>query len=200
VALLPHDHRWSGADSIPARKLAEEKLLLLGAGHCFREQVIEDCPQCVDPDSDGPWSGITLGACNDEGGPDLAPCHPDVDGIARNNLVLERHGPIGCGVQFIEAHIDSGQAENNIVADDGDGAICNPVQADPPVVQTGTSYVQGPSDPANPSLTFLGAVSARSGREGTTEEFFRVAVEQRKFSYRPEYGAPALIELFRSLR
>jgi LysR family hydrogen peroxide-inducible transcriptional activator len=54
VALLPHDHRWSGADSIPARKLAEEKLLLLGAGHCFREQVIEACPQCVDPDSDGP--------------------------------------------------------------------------------------------------------------------------------------------------
>jgi len=54
VALLPPDHRWSGEDTIPAKKLAEEKLLLLGAGHCFREQVIEACPQCVDPDSNGP--------------------------------------------------------------------------------------------------------------------------------------------------
>jgi LysR family hydrogen peroxide-inducible transcriptional activator len=54
VALLPPDHRWSGESAIPSRKLAEEKLLLLGPGHCFREQVIEACPQCVDPDSDGP--------------------------------------------------------------------------------------------------------------------------------------------------
>ena len=29
-------------------------MLLLGPGHCFREQVIAACPQCVDPDSDGP--------------------------------------------------------------------------------------------------------------------------------------------------
>jgi LysR family hydrogen peroxide-inducible transcriptional activator len=54
VALLPPDHRWSGEGAIPSRKLAEEKLLLLGPGHCFREQVIEACPQCVDPDNDGP--------------------------------------------------------------------------------------------------------------------------------------------------
>lgn len=54
VALLPPDHRWSLEAAIPSRKLAEEKLLLLGAGHCFREQVIEACPKCVDPDSAGP--------------------------------------------------------------------------------------------------------------------------------------------------
>ena len=54
VALLPPDHRWSGETTIPSRKLAEEKLLLLGPGHCFREQVIEACPKCVDPDSEGP--------------------------------------------------------------------------------------------------------------------------------------------------
>lgn len=54
VALLPPDHRWSGEAAIPSKKLAEEKLLLLGPGHCFREQVIDACPQCVDPDSDGP--------------------------------------------------------------------------------------------------------------------------------------------------
>ncbi|MGH8442034.1 MAG: hydrogen peroxide-inducible genes activator [Nevskiaceae bacterium] len=54
VALLPPDHRWSAEGAIPSRRLAEEKLLLLGPGHCFREQVIEACPKCVDPDSDGP--------------------------------------------------------------------------------------------------------------------------------------------------
>jgi len=54
VALLPPDHRWSNESAIPSRKLAEEKLLLLGPGHCFRDQVIDACPQCVDPDSDGP--------------------------------------------------------------------------------------------------------------------------------------------------
>jgi LysR family hydrogen peroxide-inducible transcriptional activator len=54
VALLPPDHRWSAEAAIPSRKLAEEKLLLLGPGHCFREQVIEACPKCVDPDSEGP--------------------------------------------------------------------------------------------------------------------------------------------------
>ena len=54
VALLPRDHRWSGEAAIPSKKLAEEKLLLLGPGHCFREQVIEACPKCVDADSEGP--------------------------------------------------------------------------------------------------------------------------------------------------
>ena len=54
VALLPPDHRWSGESAIPSKRLAEEKLLLLGPGHCFREQVIEACPKCVDPDSEGP--------------------------------------------------------------------------------------------------------------------------------------------------
>ena len=54
VALLPPDHRWSSEAAIPSKKLAEEKLLLLGPGHCFREQVIEACPKCIDPDSEGP--------------------------------------------------------------------------------------------------------------------------------------------------
>jgi LysR family transcriptional regulator, hydrogen peroxide-inducible genes activator len=54
VALLPAGHRWTGEAAIPSRRLAEEKLLLLGPGHCFREQVIEACPKCIDPDSEGP--------------------------------------------------------------------------------------------------------------------------------------------------
>ena len=54
VVLLPQEHRWSNDSSISARRLSEEKLLLLGAGHCFREQVVAACPKCVDPDSAGP--------------------------------------------------------------------------------------------------------------------------------------------------
>ncbi|HKY93362.1 MAG TPA: LysR substrate-binding domain-containing protein, partial [Nevskiaceae bacterium] len=54
VVVLPSEHRWAREDNVPARKLAEEPLLLLGPGHCFREQVIEACPKCVDPESEGP--------------------------------------------------------------------------------------------------------------------------------------------------
>ena len=54
VVVLPAEHRWAGEKQIAAKKLAEEKLLLLGSGHCFREQVISACPKCVDADAEGP--------------------------------------------------------------------------------------------------------------------------------------------------
>lgn len=44
--LIPEGHAWAGEARIPARRLAEEQLLLLGAGNCFRDQVLEVCPQC----------------------------------------------------------------------------------------------------------------------------------------------------------
>jgi len=61
VVLLSPQHRWSGQPEVAARKLAEEPLLLLGPGHCFREQVIAACPKCVDPDgSVRPHTGSSL--------------------------------------------------------------------------------------------------------------------------------------------
>ncbi len=48
VAVLPLGHRWAGMNNLPTRQLAEEHLLLLGAGHCFRDQVIAACPKCID--------------------------------------------------------------------------------------------------------------------------------------------------------
>lgn len=54
VVLLPQDHRWAGEKQIPAKRLAEENLLLLGPGHCFRDQVISACPKCVTAEGDGP--------------------------------------------------------------------------------------------------------------------------------------------------
>jgi LysR family hydrogen peroxide-inducible transcriptional activator len=42
--LLPADHPWTAQDSIRPDQLLDETLLLLGEGHCFRDQVLELCP------------------------------------------------------------------------------------------------------------------------------------------------------------
>ncbi|MDR1855360.1 MAG: hydrogen peroxide-inducible genes activator [Azoarcus sp.] len=44
--LMPADHPWVALDKIVPESLAEEQLLLLGAGNCFRDQVLEVCPEC----------------------------------------------------------------------------------------------------------------------------------------------------------
>lgn len=44
--LMPAEHPWSTSKSIQPELLAEEQLLLLGAGNCFRDQVLEVCPHC----------------------------------------------------------------------------------------------------------------------------------------------------------
>ncbi|MBL6750391.1 MAG: LysR family transcriptional regulator [Nevskia sp.] len=54
VVVVPPGHRWAGMAKLPAKLLAEERLLLLGPGHCFREQVIAACPKCVDAEGRGP--------------------------------------------------------------------------------------------------------------------------------------------------
>lgn len=44
--LIPTEHPWAGLERIDPDSLADEQLLLLGAGNCFRDQVLEVCPQC----------------------------------------------------------------------------------------------------------------------------------------------------------
>ncbi|MBW7860122.1 MAG: hydrogen peroxide-inducible genes activator [Rhodocyclaceae bacterium] len=44
--LLPADHPWTAQRRIDPDTLADEQLLLLGSGNCFRDQVLEVCPQC----------------------------------------------------------------------------------------------------------------------------------------------------------
>lgn len=44
--LLPAGHPWEQDEAIPASRLADAPLLLLGAGNCFRDQVLEVCPMC----------------------------------------------------------------------------------------------------------------------------------------------------------
>lgn len=45
--LLPANHAWAAKDSIDSHLLNEKNLLLLGEGHCFRDQVLEACPTSI---------------------------------------------------------------------------------------------------------------------------------------------------------
>jgi LysR family hydrogen peroxide-inducible transcriptional activator len=45
VVAMPRQHNWTERKSIPAEDLKTETMLLLGAGHCFRDQVLEVCPE-----------------------------------------------------------------------------------------------------------------------------------------------------------
>lgn len=53
VVLLPSSHPWREKELIGAEDLAEETVLMLGAGHCFRDQVLEACPDCRRPHGQG---------------------------------------------------------------------------------------------------------------------------------------------------
>ncbi|KIF81233.1 hydrogen peroxide-inducible genes activator [Noviherbaspirillum autotrophicum] len=45
VVALPKHHAWAERASIRAEELKSETMLLLGTGHCFRDQVLEVCPE-----------------------------------------------------------------------------------------------------------------------------------------------------------
>ncbi len=44
VVLLPDDHPLAAQDSVDPAQLAEHRVLMMGEGHCFRDQVLEACP------------------------------------------------------------------------------------------------------------------------------------------------------------
>lgn len=44
VVALAKTHAWASRKNIAADELARESLLLLGTGHCFRDQVLDACP------------------------------------------------------------------------------------------------------------------------------------------------------------
>ncbi|MCP5407359.1 MAG: hydrogen peroxide-inducible genes activator [Chromatiaceae bacterium] len=51
VVLLPAKHPWTKQRKIDLDELGNERVLLLGAGHCFRDQVLAACPGCLKPSS-----------------------------------------------------------------------------------------------------------------------------------------------------
>ena len=53
VVMVHSGHPWVDQAAIAAEDLASQTVLLLGAGHCFRDQVVTACPRCVGPPSTG---------------------------------------------------------------------------------------------------------------------------------------------------
>lgn len=46
VALLPAEHALASKEAVATSDLESETVLLLGSGHCFRDQVLKFCPEC----------------------------------------------------------------------------------------------------------------------------------------------------------
>ena len=42
--VVPEGHRWQARKAVKPSELSDENLLVLNAGHCFRDQVMEACP------------------------------------------------------------------------------------------------------------------------------------------------------------
>lgn len=53
VLLLPSSHPLNQQETLDIHTLAKEDVLLLGAGHCFRDQVLAVCPDCMHRSSEG---------------------------------------------------------------------------------------------------------------------------------------------------
>jgi LysR family hydrogen peroxide-inducible transcriptional activator len=45
VIAVPAGHVWARRKAVPSEDLKKENMLLLGAGHCFRDNVLEVCPE-----------------------------------------------------------------------------------------------------------------------------------------------------------
>lgn len=45
IVAVPKKHPWSRRKRIPSPELKAETMLLLGTGHCFRDHVLEVCPE-----------------------------------------------------------------------------------------------------------------------------------------------------------
>lgn len=46
VVVVPGAHPWTNRDYIPTQDIANDNLLLLSTGNCFRDQVLAACPDC----------------------------------------------------------------------------------------------------------------------------------------------------------
>jgi LysR family hydrogen peroxide-inducible transcriptional activator len=47
VVLMPSAHPLTQRKTVKSAQLRDETVLLLGSGHCFRDQVLEACPECM---------------------------------------------------------------------------------------------------------------------------------------------------------
>jgi LysR family hydrogen peroxide-inducible transcriptional activator len=49
VVAVPRRHAWARRRAIPSDVLRTETMLLMGSGHCFRDQVLDVCPELSRP-------------------------------------------------------------------------------------------------------------------------------------------------------
>ncbi len=52
--VVPAGHKWAKRKSVRPDELAGEATILLNVGHCFRDQVLESCPELNDADAHVP--------------------------------------------------------------------------------------------------------------------------------------------------
>lgn len=60
VVLLPQDHPLAAQDAIDPASIADHQVLMMGEGHCFRDQVLEACPGLQQSLSDQYAKGQTV--------------------------------------------------------------------------------------------------------------------------------------------
>lgn len=56
--LLPAEHPWAAKETIDSTLLNDKSLLLLGEGHCFRDQVLEACPTTLSGNPENRYTTI----------------------------------------------------------------------------------------------------------------------------------------------
>ncbi|MDC8450140.1 MAG: LysR substrate-binding domain-containing protein [Nitrospira sp.] len=59
LAVVHAGHPWQKKKLLDSRQLGSEKVLLPHAGHCFRQQVLDACPELSRSDTEG-WQGNSL--------------------------------------------------------------------------------------------------------------------------------------------
>lgn len=50
--IVPRGHHWENKEFIEPKEVAGDEVLLLKAGNCFRDQVMESCPEVSSPEAD----------------------------------------------------------------------------------------------------------------------------------------------------
>jgi len=60
VVLMPEDHPLAGHAQIDPAELARHRVLLLGEGHCFRDQVLDACPGLQQAITDSYARGLSV--------------------------------------------------------------------------------------------------------------------------------------------
>jgi hypothetical protein len=122
--------------------------------------------------------------------------NPLAEGVARNNLIVERRTVNSPGINFNGNW--TGQMVDNIVADEPQGIDSPAFGGGGRITSSGNETWLGPADDSRPDLTILGMYNEDVlGGEATTVAFFEAVVQQKKFNFRPELTATRVIEYVR---